>query len=153
MIDLHFHSEHSDGKLSVKEIADRLIKSDIKYCSLADHDTVDGLKELKKELENTSINFIAGVEMTALYNGNEIHILVYDFDIDKAAEILKERNELVEKQRINELQTAVQLFKKENFFVSDNLKPVSKQPTGLTIALDVYNKKENQDPRFQAFQY
>lgn len=144
MIDLHFHSEHSDGRLNVKEIADKLIESDIEYCSLADHDSVDGLKEMKKILENTSVNFITGVEMTALYNSNEIHILIYDFDIDKAIKILKERNEMVEKQRIEELETSIQLFKKEGFLVSDDLKPVPKKPTGLTIALDVYDKK-NQD--------
>jgi predicted metal-dependent phosphoesterase TrpH len=145
MIDLHFHSKYSDGKLSVTEIANKLIRSNIKYCALADHDSVNGLKKMKKELDNTSVNFITGVEMTALYGDKEIHILIYDFDIDKAINILEERNEIVEKQRTKELETAIKLFKKEGFKVSNNLKPAPKQPTGLTIALDVYNKKENRN--------
>jgi len=145
MIDLHFHSEYSDGKLNVKEITNSLIAVGVKYCSLTDHDTIDGLKEMKTILEKTDVNFITGVEMTALYNNNEIHVLIYDFDIDKAINILKERNELVEKQRIKELKTAIQLFEREGFLVNNNLKPVPKEPTGLTIALDIYNKKENKD--------
>jgi 3',5'-nucleoside bisphosphate phosphatase len=145
MIDLHFHSQYSDGKLNIKEIADNLVESGIKYCSLTDHDTVDGLKKMGKVLENTNINFIPGVEMTALYNNNEIHVLFYDFDIDKAINIFKKRNELVKKQRIKELKTAVRLFKKQGFLVSKSLRPVAKKPTGLTVALDVYNKKENKD--------
>jgi 3',5'-nucleoside bisphosphate phosphatase len=145
MIDPHFHSTYSDGQLAVSEIADQLIKSNIQYCALTDHNTVDGLKEMKNALAQTSVNFISGVEMTALYNDHEIHTLVYDFDIDQAVDILKERNEIVNKLKIEELRAATQLFKKEGFAVSDNLEPIGRCPAGLIIALDVYNNKENQE--------
>jgi len=144
-LDLHFHSNYSDGKLPVSEIA-AIIKSEkLKFCALVDHDSVAGVRELETYLNGSGTKVITGVELTARYNENEIHILAYDFNIDVAAEILKERKELVGLQKIEEMKKAIQLFRGEGFEITDGLVPSEKQPVGLTVALDVCASRFNQD--------
>lgn len=149
MIDLHFHSTYSDGKLSVPELAELIKKSGLKYCSLTDHDTIAGVSELKKCLRGHNIIVIPGVELTALYGENEIHILAYDFDVETVNEILKERNELVKKQKVKETQKAISLFKKEGLKINDNLKPDGKKPVGYTVAMDICQHQFNLDLLFK----
>lgn len=144
-IDLHFHSNCSDGKLSVAEIADIIKSRQLEICSLTDHDSVAGVSELKSLLDGSGILVIPGAELTAKFGHNEIHILAYDLDIDAAAEILKERNELVKQQKIQEMEKAIILSRRQGFNITDGLLPLPKQPVSLTVALDICSKKTNQD--------
>lgn len=144
-IDLHFHSNFSDGKLSVAEIADIIKASQIKICSLTDHESVAGIEELKSFLNNSGVLVIPGVELTAKFGHNEIHVLAYDFDINVVAEILKERNELVKQQKIEEMKKAIILSREQGFDITEGLSIIPKQPVTLTIALDICSKKTNQD--------
>jgi hypothetical protein len=145
MIDLHLHSKHSDGKLSIEELAEEVSNAGINYCSLNDHDSIDGLKEMKILMDKHSINFVNGIEFSVLYKKQEIHVLVYDFDIKVVEKILKERNQIVSAKRKEELVQSVDLFKNEGFEVSDDLELLDKKPIGLLVALDVYGKKKNQE--------
>lgn len=144
-IDLHFHSTHSDGKLSVPELAEIIKKEKLKFCSLTDHNTVDGIRELETALAGSGIKVIAGVELTAKYGVNETHIIAYDFDIDKVAEILRERNELVRCQKIEEMEKAIDLSRKEGFQITRGLIPLDNQPATLTTALDICANRFNQE--------
>lgn len=145
IIDLHFHSIHSDGKLSVPELAALIKNKGLKYCSLTDHDTITGTNELKKCLRGCDIAVIPGVELTALHGENEIHILAYDFNVKAVGEILKERNDLVKKQKITEMQKAINLFKRAGLKITDNLTPAEKKPVGYTLAIDICRRQFNQD--------
>ena len=58
MIDLHLHSNNSDGKLSIQELAEQVVTSKINYCSLTDHDSINGLEEMKDLIDKQSIDFI-----------------------------------------------------------------------------------------------
>jgi len=146
MIDLHFHSTYSDGKLSVPELAELIKARGLKYCALTDHDTVAGVIELQKCLEGTDIKVIPGVELTALDGDNEIHVLAYDFDVEVVEKILEERNnDIRRRQKNEEMQKAINLFKQEGIKISDSLIPVAKQPVGRTLAVDICQHEVNQD--------
>ncbi len=80
--DFHTHSVHSDGTKTVEEIVTLCVEKNIKYLSLTDHDTMSGLDEATKLCKKNEITFINGIELTADFNGEEIHILAYDFNID-----------------------------------------------------------------------
>lgn len=144
-IDLHFHSTYSDGKMSVEELALRIKERELKYCALTDHDTVAGVTNLKNYLNDSGITVIPGVELTALFGENEIHILAYDFDVTEIEKILEERNDLVKKQKIEELRRASDLFILNGLQISDNLSPSEKKPVGYTLAMDICSKQFNQD--------
>ena len=85
MIDIHIHSNHSDGTYSVSEILQRAEKLNLSYISITDHDTVSAYEELK----NINISkyysgkIIPGVELKSLYNDKVIDILGYKINIQK----------------------------------------------------------------------
>ena len=45
--DLHCHTTHSDGSLSVEELADAMQQQSVRVWSLTDHDTIAGWDEAK----------------------------------------------------------------------------------------------------------
>jgi 3',5'-nucleoside bisphosphate phosphatase len=158
MIDLHLHTIHSDGKKTVPELAEMIKKSGLTHCSLTDHDSVDGVAKLQQLLKKSkNITVIPGVELSVMYKQQELHILAYGFDVTKVKRILAKKSLIVMKKREKELRDAKRLFRKNGFVVSRTLKTVSKQPVGLTIALDVYNNPQNQhlikNRSFEAFYY
>ncbi|MBN1584792.1 PHP domain-containing protein [Candidatus Uhrbacteria bacterium] len=144
MFDLHFHSNCSDGKLSIADLAVLVRELKLKFCALTDHDTVAGIGEMQELLGGSGTTLITGAELTALYRGNEVHVLAYDLDVEAAAAVLKERNDLVWQQKGREMAEVVSLFRSAGFEVSEGLEPSPKKPVGLTVALDVYNNPVNQ---------
>ncbi len=105
-IDLHVHSNCSDGTLTPEELVYRGIKQDLVAFALTDHDTVSGVdRAVKKaeELEN-HIQVIPGVELSCQYPVSlerqvEIHILGYH--IDNHNKILVDTLERVAEERDN----------------------------------------------------
>ena len=82
MIDLHIHSLYSDGTSTTSELVRMAMEKNMKMISLTDHDTVDGLLEMKKLCDENNIKFINGIELSTVYNGKEVHILGYFLNID-----------------------------------------------------------------------
>ena len=86
MIDLHCHSNFSDGTDSIEQIVEKWIKLGLKYVSITDHDTVAGVNylinnaEIKKILREKGITFIKGIEFSCFDEGDKLHILAYDYD-------------------------------------------------------------------------
>lgn len=143
--DFHFHSTYSDGKLSIPELAEIIRTKKLNFCSLTDHNTIDGIRELEACLNGSGIKVIPGVELTTKYNEDEVHILALDFNVDVVAGILKERNELVRSQKIKEMEKSIELSRKEGFEITDDLVPLEKQPVTLTTAIDICAHQFNQD--------
>ena len=143
-LDLHFHSTYSDGKLSVPELAAIIKQEKLNYCALVDHNNIDGIRELEKCLASSGVIVIHGVELTAKYGKDEVHVLAYDFDINAAYKVVSERNELVRSQKIEEMKLAIELSQKEGLVITEGLAPLEKQPVTLTTALDICAKPVNQ---------
>lgn len=72
-IDLHIHSDYSDGKYSSDEIYEKCDLLNINYASICDH---DGINIQKKQ----NPNFINGIEINVLINQKKQHILCYNID-------------------------------------------------------------------------
>lgn len=80
MIDLHVHSNHSDGTLSPEELVTLAIQSGLSAFALTDHDTVSGIAKAKEAAvrcadSGTSVTVIPGTEISAAYKNRDIHIL------------------------------------------------------------------------------
>ncbi len=90
-IDLHVHSNASDGTLSPTEVVLEAKKVGLCAFALTDHDTVDGIEEAKKavqnlkEKENYDLELISGVELSVGYGKRDIHILGLFIDKDCAS--------------------------------------------------------------------
>lgn len=103
-IDLHVHSNVSDGTLFPKEIVALAAKKGLKAFALTDHDTVLGVEEAidaANELKKNGIQLevIPGIELSASYHGQDIHILGLYVDyrdpdfLSILDDIMKEREE------------------------------------------------------------
>lgn len=85
MIDLHIHSNHSDGSNTVTEILQKAQRLGLKAISITDHDTCAGHIELR----NINVDrlysgvIVSGVELRCFYKKRIIEILAYNIDIDK----------------------------------------------------------------------
>ena len=62
--DLHCHTTHSDGSLSVDDLAEEMAKQQVRVWSLTDHDTIAGWDEAKSAAAKRNIRFVPGVELT-----------------------------------------------------------------------------------------
>lgn len=74
-IDLHVHSNYSDGTCSPKELVDLAISKNLKAIALTDHDTIEGLEEIMEYAGDKNIEIIPGIELSTEYFGRDIHIL------------------------------------------------------------------------------
>ena len=82
-IDLHIHSNLSDGELSPKEIIDRAVDNGVSVMAIADHDTTLAYSdELFNYAKEKNIKLITAVEISTKYNGIGIHVLGYNFNIN-----------------------------------------------------------------------
>lgn len=79
-VDLHIHTNASDGKYSPKEILNIAESVGMDVISITDHDTVSAINEAMVEGEKRKIQVIPGIEISTNYS-SELHILGYYFDI------------------------------------------------------------------------
>ncbi|GHV12998.1 phosphatase [Spirochaetia bacterium] len=76
MIDLHTHSNASDGSLSPVELIQEAAKRGLSAIALTDHDTINGLEDAAKEAAVRGIRFIPGIEIEITHMGpGEFHLL------------------------------------------------------------------------------
>ncbi|KGQ58647.1 DNA polymerase III PolC [Gallibacterium anatis] len=79
-IDLHSHSNASDGVLSPTALISRAKEQGVEVLALTDHDTVDGIAEAKTAAQQQQITLISGVEISTVWQGKTIHIVGLGFD-------------------------------------------------------------------------
>jgi predicted metal-dependent phosphoesterase TrpH len=80
VIDLHLHTSASDGLLSPAELVDRVAAAGVSTCSVTDHDTVAGLDAAAAASAARGLRFLPGIEITAVADGRDVHMLGYGFD-------------------------------------------------------------------------
>jgi predicted metal-dependent phosphoesterase TrpH len=128
IIDLHIHSKHSDGALTVKEIVREAELRNIGFMSITDHDSID-CQEIATDLAGKAgIRYVSGVELNVTFSHPKYHqgkpvpldFLGYQFDAEnktlagklkqmakyreeRAAKILRNLNAEFEKEGIRKL--------------------------------------------------
>ena len=86
-IDLHIHSNFSDGTKTPKEIIDIAIENKLSAIALTDHDTIAGTYEFMSYNPSDKLAKIPGVEISSELFDTEVHIL--GFWIHKKREIIE----------------------------------------------------------------
>ena len=77
-INLHIHSNFSDGKLSPGQIVEKARKEKMAFLSLTDHDSTRGVKRFLAACREKNIICFPGVEISTEYHGKEFHLLGYN---------------------------------------------------------------------------
>ncbi len=91
-IDLHVHSNKSDGSNTPTELVHMSIEKGLSAFALTDHDTVDGIDEaiacaekLRLSGEKNVPEVIPGIELSTEYQGKDIHLVGLYIDHHSAA--------------------------------------------------------------------
>ena len=116
-IDLHIHSNNSDGTFTPEQLVDIADKNNVGILSITDHDSISGLEEFKCSIPPDMLG-VKGIEFSSfIIDSNEkikLHILGYCFDeknylfqslvnemtekrIDKHLKLLKEVKEKIKR--------------------------------------------------------
>src|SRR5918994_3698800 len=84
-IDLHTHSNRSDGTFEPAEVVRLAAERALDVVALTDHDTTDGLAEALATGSVVGVEVVPGVEFSAEFDGNSVHLLCYWMDPQDAA--------------------------------------------------------------------
>lgn len=74
-IDLHAHSNFSDGTLSPAGLLEAAARAGLTHLALTDHDTVAGIADAALAAAASGVALVCGIEISAFFNGREIHVL------------------------------------------------------------------------------
>ncbi len=107
-IDLHIHTNESDGCHTPVEIIQMVKNAQLDIISIADHDTVEGYKKARYLAERYEIDLLIGAELSCRLKNSDVHILAYEFDyeyseIKEAMEFLYHGRVVRAKKIIDEL--------------------------------------------------
>lgn len=75
--DMHIHSCYSDGSYSPDEIVRRARASGVELISVCDHNEIHGTLEAEPLARAAGLNYVQGVEIDAIHENADIHILCY----------------------------------------------------------------------------
>ena len=118
-VDLHVHSNKSDGSFTPSELVDMAIAKGLTAFALTDHDTIDGLAPAIAYARNTDVEVIPGIELSTEYNGRDIHIvgLFIDYEnpvfLEHLAEFCASRDRRNEKMLENLAADGISFTKEE----------------------------------------
>jgi predicted metal-dependent phosphoesterase TrpH len=76
-VDLHIHSDLSDGILDPEEVVKKAIAGGLDIIALTDHDMPSSIPPGVAEFDGRSVLVISGVEFTVQYEERELHLLAY----------------------------------------------------------------------------
>ena len=96
MIDLHLHTSVSDGRCTPAELVDRAAAAGLSVMAVTDHDTVGAVDQVQARCAARRMLGVAGIEITAVEDHRDVHILGYFFDSGDAglAEFLTSQREI-----------------------------------------------------------
>lgn len=114
-IDLHSHSEASDGALTPTELVSRAVEKGACALALTDHDCLLGLAEARAAAEEAGLPFVEGVEVSVSWRSKHtIHIV--GLGIDPACDILVDNLIVVRQGRQERLRAISDLLEKEGIY-------------------------------------
>ena len=102
-VNLHIHSNFSDGKSDFDELILQAKKLNMKYISITDHNCIKGYEQSK--YKDDSI-LIKGVEFDCFYKMSLLHILGYGIDVNN-----EELKKLCAKNELEQNNVIIRLFK------------------------------------------
>jgi predicted metal-dependent phosphoesterase TrpH len=79
-IDLHMHTNYSDGRWPAQQLIDYLVAERFDLVAITDHDRVDKVAEIQALAAEKDLPVLPAVEMSTQWNGKMAHLLCYGFD-------------------------------------------------------------------------
>jgi 3',5'-nucleoside bisphosphate phosphatase len=77
LIDLHSHTNQSDGTLSPGELVAEAVKNGVDVLSITDHDTFAGHDAASGAAREAGVDLLCGIELSTKLHGHSVHLLGY----------------------------------------------------------------------------
>ena len=124
LIDLHIHTQYSDGMYTVPELLKYAQKRGLEVISFTDHDLLSANYEVRSLNRQNGFTgkYINGCEISVSFKNKKYEVLAYDFDLDTLAQFEAlniDYQFAIEEQRLEKLKD---LGIKLGFKVTPNLK-------------------------------
>ena len=149
-IDLHMHTNKSDGALTPKEIIDEAVKVNLQAISITDHDTIDAYTdETMKYAKEQGIKLIVGVEISTKSDRCGIHVLGYNFDLNN--EEFKQNLDRIRNARHDYLKAVAKKLEALNYKINVEELDKIKSVTKAHISKDIIENEENKEELLKQF--
>lgn len=150
-VDLHVHTNLSDGLHTPEEILHLALSSGVRVLSITDHDTIDAYTDQITDLaQKLELDLIPGVEVSTRDQRGKYHILGYFADLERA-EVLKSNLEKVSKNRHLLAEKICDLLVKAGFFVNPEMLRSLSSVTKAHIARLVLDNPLNRQKLLEDF--
>lgn len=110
-IDLHTHSNLSDGTDSPTQLMFNAKAAGLDVIALTDHDITGGWAEASQQVRNTGVSLVRGMELSCAWQGITVHLLCYLHQPDSAP--LQEVQDKTMKSRFSRAQEMVERLSKD----------------------------------------
>jgi predicted metal-dependent phosphoesterase TrpH len=77
LIDLHSHTNESDGTFTPAELVAEAQRTGLKALAITDHDTFAGYDAARPIAEAAGLELVCGLELSTRYQGQSVHLLGY----------------------------------------------------------------------------
>lgn len=114
LIDLHTHTNYSDGDLSPDELVELAISRNIGTLAITDHNTIRGIKAVNRDSEmvvDSGIKIVNGIELSAKSETGRMHILGYGIDLEN--EYLNNKMNELRDNSINSVLSIMEQIKRD----------------------------------------
>ena len=85
MIDLHSHTNESDGSCSPAELVEEAVRAGVTTLGITDHDTFAGYDQALAPAAAAGLELVCGIELSTKLQGQSVHLLGYFFGSDGQA--------------------------------------------------------------------
>ncbi|PKM50822.1 MAG: hypothetical protein CVV02_10030 [Firmicutes bacterium HGW-Firmicutes-7] len=110
-VDLHIHTQASDGTWTPKKAVEHIKEADIRTFAITDHDSIENVSDAQIIAENNGLTCISGVELSTTFQNMEYHILSYNFDLTNKTLVSRVNRNY--QQRQNYHKTVIETLKKD----------------------------------------
>lgn len=80
-VDLHLHTTASDGRSTPRELVAHAVAGGVSVMAATDHDTIAACADVRTIAAEHGIEAITGIEITAVEESRDVHVLGYFIDI------------------------------------------------------------------------
>ena len=77
MIDLHSHTNESDGTSSPAQLIDEAVRAGVNILGITDHDTFKGFDQAQQPADAAGVELVCGIELSTKLHGRSVHLLGY----------------------------------------------------------------------------
>jgi predicted metal-dependent phosphoesterase TrpH len=77
LIDLHSHTNESDGSCSPAQLIDEAARAGVRVLGITDHDTFAGFDQAGAHARERGVELVCGIELSTKLHGQSVHLLGY----------------------------------------------------------------------------